>query len=111
MYLSRTVWFSYLCMRCLSSLVKWRRWEASYAPVDPSLLAFSAYLYGGPLTSFFAMTPLVWLFRQMWDVCLPRTQKDGAIEGFLDVLVFTFLMSNIPVMYSRGAVVWNHFRQ
>ncbi|KAG9400951.1 hypothetical protein AC1031_009675 [Aphanomyces cochlioides] len=75
MYLARSVWFAYLCMRGLSSLAKWRRWEASFAPVDPGFLAISAYLYGGPLTSSIAMTPVVWIFRQMWDVCLPRTQK------------------------------------
>ncbi|KAG9400955.1 hypothetical protein AC1031_009679 [Aphanomyces cochlioides] len=35
MYLSRTVWFAYLCMRGLSAVVKWRQWEAWFAPVDP----------------------------------------------------------------------------
>ncbi|CAK4948199.1 unnamed protein product, partial [Aphanomyces euteiches] len=33
------VWFAYLCMRGLSSVVKWRRWEAWFAPVDPGFLA------------------------------------------------------------------------
>ncbi|KAH9121298.1 hypothetical protein LEN26_010735 [Aphanomyces euteiches] len=44
-YLSRTVWCAYLCMRCLSAVIKWRRWEASFAPVDPGFLAISTYLY------------------------------------------------------------------
>ncbi|KAG9400948.1 hypothetical protein AC1031_009672 [Aphanomyces cochlioides] len=64
MYLSRTVWFAYLCMRGLSSLAKWRRWEASFAPVDPGFLAISAYLYGGPLTSFISSTPVMDTYHQ-----------------------------------------------
>ncbi|CAK4286283.1 unnamed protein product, partial [Aphanomyces euteiches] len=38
MYFSRTVWFAYLCMRGFSAVVKWRRWEAGFAPVDPGRL-------------------------------------------------------------------------
>ncbi|CAK4085101.1 unnamed protein product, partial [Aphanomyces euteiches] len=78
-YLSRTVWFAYLCMRVLSAVVKWHRWEASFVPVDPGFLAISAYLYGGPMTSFITMTP-VWLFRQMWHMFLPETLKDKSIQ-------------------------------
>ncbi|CAK4330718.1 unnamed protein product, partial [Aphanomyces euteiches] len=73
------VWFAYLCMRVLSAVVKWHRWEASFVPVDPGFLAISAYLYGGPMTSFITMTP-VWLFRQMWHMFLPETLKDKSIQ-------------------------------
>ncbi|KAG9400959.1 hypothetical protein AC1031_009683 [Aphanomyces cochlioides] len=111
MYLSRTVWFAYLCMRCLSSLVKWRRWEASFAPVDPGFLAITAYVYGGPLTSFITMTPVVWIFRQLWDVLLPQAQKNEGIEGILGIILFALIMSSFPLVYSRGAVLWSHFRQ
>ncbi|KAH9158391.1 hypothetical protein AeNC1_019171, partial [Aphanomyces euteiches] len=111
MYLSRTVWFAYLCMRCLSSLVKWRRWEASFAPVDPGFLAISAYVYGGPMASFIAKTHVAWIFRQLWGVGLPESQKNEAIEGFLAILLFTLMMSNFPLVYSRGLVMWNLFRQ
>ncbi|CAK4329733.1 unnamed protein product [Aphanomyces euteiches] len=77
------VWFAYLCMRGLSSLVKWRRWEASFAPVDPDFLAISAYVYGGPLASCVAMTPVAWIFGHLWDLCLPQAQKNEAIEGIV----------------------------
>ncbi|KAG9400958.1 hypothetical protein AC1031_009682 [Aphanomyces cochlioides] len=87
MYLSRTVWFAYLCMRGVSSLVKWRRWEAWFAPVDPTILAICAYLYGGPMTSLLFMTPVASIFRQTWDVCLTPSLTNEAIEGILGTRV------------------------
>ncbi|CAK4663308.1 unnamed protein product [Aphanomyces euteiches] len=82
-YLSRTVWFAYVCMRGLSALVKWRRWERSFVPVDPGFLAISAYIYGGPLTSLFFTTPVVLVFSRTWGTCLSEEYKDEAIEGIL----------------------------
>ncbi|CAK4533782.1 unnamed protein product, partial [Aphanomyces euteiches] len=82
-YLSRTVWFAYVCMRGLSALVKWRRWERSFVPVDSGFLAISAYIYGGPLTSLFFTTPVVLVFRRTWGTCLSEEYKDEAIEGIL----------------------------
>ncbi|CAK4767865.1 unnamed protein product, partial [Aphanomyces euteiches] len=93
MYLSRTVWFAYLCMRGLSSVVKLRRWEASFAPVDPGFLAIAAYLYGGPVTSLLSRTPVAWLFRQFWGICLPQSQKGQAVESILGTCMQTLNLS------------------
>ncbi|CAK4155132.1 unnamed protein product, partial [Aphanomyces euteiches] len=56
---------------------------ASFAPVDPDFLAISAYVYGGPLASCVAMTPVAWIFGHLWDLCLPQAQKNEAIEGIV----------------------------
>ncbi|KAG9400939.1 hypothetical protein AC1031_009661 [Aphanomyces cochlioides] len=88
MYLSRTVWFAYLCMRGLSSFVKLRRWEASFA-----LTNYKQYL-SGPVTSLLTMTPLAWLFRQFWDVCLPQSQKGQAVESIIETLNLSLALTN-----------------
>ncbi|KAF0730861.1 hypothetical protein Ae201684_011746 [Aphanomyces euteiches] len=67
LYMARYIWFSYLGLRILSSVVKWRRWEATFAPVGPALLAVTAYVYSGPIISVMGMTGHV--------VVLPNRQK------------------------------------
>ncbi|CAK4076346.1 unnamed protein product [Aphanomyces euteiches] len=81
MYMSRCVCFAYLFMRIFSSVIKWRRWEASFAPVDPGLLAITAYIYSGLAISVLGRTRLVWLFYQLWDLFLPYELRDQAFEG------------------------------
>ncbi|KAH9186478.1 hypothetical protein AeNC1_011543, partial [Aphanomyces euteiches] len=109
-YLSRTVWFAYLCMRVLYAVVKWRRWEASFVPVDPGFLAISAYLYGGPMTSFITMTP-VWLFRQMWHMFLPETLKDKSIQCVVVCVAYTMALPQFPLIYSLVASYCSGYRK
>ncbi|CAK4302233.1 unnamed protein product, partial [Aphanomyces euteiches] len=84
MYLSRFVWFTYLGMRALSSLIKWRRWEASYAPVDPAFLAICTYLYNGPGMTLFCTTKMVLMFYDMALHFQPAYLENQAIEGISD---------------------------
>ncbi|CAK4154410.1 unnamed protein product [Aphanomyces euteiches] len=110
MYLFRTVWFAYLGMRGLSSFIKWRRWESSFAPVDPTFLALISYISGGPMTSFITKTPAAWAFRRTLTVLLTESEKEEAVEGILDVLIYTVMMSTGPIIYSRVAVLWRNYR-
>ncbi|KAH9189739.1 hypothetical protein AeNC1_008279, partial [Aphanomyces euteiches] len=57
-YLARSVWYAYFWTRIFSFIIKWRQWEASFAPVDPSLLAMSTYIYSGPVVSLLCGTRL-----------------------------------------------------
>ncbi|KAH9186661.1 hypothetical protein AeNC1_011362, partial [Aphanomyces euteiches] len=97
MYLSRTVWFAYLGMRGLSSFIKWRRWESSFAPVDPTFLALISYISGGPMTSFITKTPAAWAFRRTLTVLLTESEKEEAVEGILGVLIYTVMMPRIQL--------------
>ncbi|KAF0730859.1 hypothetical protein Ae201684_011744 [Aphanomyces euteiches] len=84
-YMSRYVWFSYLGLRILSSFVKWRRWEATYADVDPAFLSISAYIYSGPIISILGTTPIMWLFYQMWSIFVPSALENEAIEAITGI--------------------------
>ncbi|KAH9186360.1 hypothetical protein AeNC1_011666 [Aphanomyces euteiches] len=84
-YMSRYVWFSYLGLRILSSVVKWRRWEATYADVDPAFLSISAYIYSGPIISILGTTPIMWLFYQMWSIFVPSALENEAIEAITGI--------------------------
>ncbi|KAH9079882.1 hypothetical protein Ae201684P_007591 [Aphanomyces euteiches] len=44
-YLSRYVWFAYLGMRIMSSIVKWRQWEASYCRANSTHGDTSRHLF------------------------------------------------------------------
>ncbi|KAF0730862.1 hypothetical protein Ae201684_011747 [Aphanomyces euteiches] len=88
-YLSRYVWLAYLGMRILSSLVKWRRWEASFAPVDPAFLAVCAYVYSGPMMTLMLTTSMVYQSYQMAGLLLPPELENQAIEG----ITGTFLLN------------------
>ncbi|KAH9156119.1 hypothetical protein AeRB84_001939 [Aphanomyces euteiches] len=101
MYLSRFVWFTYLGMRALSSLIKWRRWEASYAPVDPAFLAICTYLYNGPGMTLFCTTKMVLMFYDMALHFQPAYLENQAIEGISAIASMSFLMSILPFIYSR----------
>ncbi|CAK4488231.1 unnamed protein product [Aphanomyces euteiches] len=79
------VCFGFLSKRIFSSVVKWRRWEASFAPVDPALLSICAYLYSGPLLSVMGSTRLVSLFYQLWGIFLPPDRRDQAVEGITGI--------------------------
>ncbi|KAH9125437.1 hypothetical protein AeMF1_003937, partial [Aphanomyces euteiches] len=101
MYLSRFVWFAYLGMRALSSLIKWRRWEASYAPVDPAFLAICTYLYNGPGMTLFCTTKMVLMFYDMALHFQPAYLENQAIEAISAIASMSFLMSILPFIYSR----------
>ncbi|KAF0730860.1 hypothetical protein Ae201684_011745 [Aphanomyces euteiches] len=79
-YISRSVWLSYLGMQILSAIVKWRRWETSYAQVDPAFLAISAYMNSGPILSLMCSTPIVWLFYYMGNFFQSAKSDDEGIE-------------------------------
>ncbi|KAG9405363.1 hypothetical protein AC1031_004470 [Aphanomyces cochlioides] len=76
------VWCAFLFMRIFSIFVKKRRWEASFGPVDPGLLAISAFVYTGPLVSLLGATRMVGLFYVLWSIFLPDELHDQAIECF-----------------------------
>ena len=65
----------------MSFVVKWRRWEASYAPMDPGLLAIGAYIYGGPVISVLGRTQALKLFYFFWSLFLPEAESNQAMEG------------------------------
>ncbi|CAK4676942.1 unnamed protein product [Aphanomyces euteiches] len=111
MYFSRTVWFAYLCMRGLSAVVKWRRWEASFAPVDPGFLAICAYVYGGPMTSAIVFSPMVRLTRKSFSYFLPSALHGQAIESSLITIFFTLAMAQLPLVYSLAATKWSRYKQ
>ncbi|KAG9400895.1 hypothetical protein AC1031_009617 [Aphanomyces cochlioides] len=99
------IWFSYLSLHILSSVVKWRRWEATFAPVDPALLAVTAYVYSGPIISVMGITPVMWLFYQMWSLFLPDSQKYQAAEGITSACIMTSIFGALPLIYSRLSMV------
>ncbi|CAK4699517.1 unnamed protein product, partial [Aphanomyces euteiches] len=111
MYFSRTVWFAYLCMRGLSAVVKWRRWEASFAPVDPGFLAICAYVYGGPMTSAIVFSPMVRLTRKSFSYFLPSALHGQVIETTFLTIFFTLAMAQLPLVYSLAATKWSRYKQ
>ncbi|CAK4419347.1 unnamed protein product, partial [Aphanomyces euteiches] len=105
------VWFAYLCMRGLSAVVKWRRWEASFAPVDPGFLAICAYVYGGPMTSAIVLSPVTWLAKKSYSFFLPSALHGQAIESSLITIFFTLAMAQLPLVYSLAATKWSRYKQ
>ncbi|KAH9140700.1 hypothetical protein AeRB84_015090 [Aphanomyces euteiches] len=93
------VCFGFLSKRIFSSVVKWRRWEASFAPVDPALLSICAYLYSGPLLSVMGSTRLVSLFYQLWGIFLPPDRRDQAVEGITATIAVSVLMCLLPLLF------------
>ncbi|CAK4682129.1 unnamed protein product [Aphanomyces euteiches] len=75
------VWCAYLGMRVMSSVVKWRRWEASFAPIDPSILAIMGYVYTGPMVSILNTPQMVKLYQTTWSTFLPPALEKQAIES------------------------------
>ncbi|CAK4632772.1 unnamed protein product [Aphanomyces euteiches] len=63
----------------------WRRWEATYADVDPAFLSISAYIYSGPIISILGTTPIMWLFYQMWSIFVPSALENEAIEAITGI--------------------------
>ncbi|CAK4227611.1 unnamed protein product, partial [Aphanomyces euteiches] len=105
------VWFAYLCMRGFSAVVKWRRWEAGFAPVDPGFLAICAYVYGGPMTSAIVFSPMVRLTRKSFSYFLPSALHGQVIEvSFLTVL-YALTMAHFPLVYSLAATKWSRYKQ
>ncbi|KAH9140699.1 hypothetical protein AeRB84_015089 [Aphanomyces euteiches] len=86
-YMARFVSFGYFSMRLMSAVIKWRRWEESFAPVDPGLLAIFAYVHCGPIISIMGSTRFVWLLYETWALFLPTTLfvpttlEEQAIDG------------------------------
>ncbi|CAK4577703.1 unnamed protein product [Aphanomyces euteiches] len=70
LYSSRYVWFAYFVMRILSFVAKRQHCEDRFSPLDPTLLAMVAYLYGGPVMSVFDNTRLMAIFHPLWSMLL-----------------------------------------
>ncbi|KAH9185370.1 hypothetical protein AeNC1_012657, partial [Aphanomyces euteiches] len=68
LYSTRFVWFGYFIMLVLSYLVKARRWDLQFVPLDPGILGLGAVLYAGPVFTLIANTQLMVLFHLTWDV-------------------------------------------
>ncbi|KAH9102413.1 hypothetical protein LEN26_015543 [Aphanomyces euteiches] len=80
-YLSRYVWCSYFGVQIMSYVVKRRRWELKFTPLDPALLAIGAFVYCGPVVSILATTKLVWIFYLAWGFFLPSSMRLQATES------------------------------
>ncbi|KAH9103131.1 hypothetical protein LEN26_003757 [Aphanomyces euteiches] len=109
-YLSRCVWFAYLGMRIMLSIVKWRQWEASYAPVDPGLLSIATYIYCGLAMSVIATTRMVWMFYASWYAFLPSSLYSQSVEIITSIVVLTLLMATLPVIFSHSVIVWQRLK-
>ncbi|CAK4208909.1 unnamed protein product [Aphanomyces euteiches] len=81
LYSSRYVWFAYFVMRILSFVAKRQHCEDRFSPLDPTLLAMVAYLYGGPVMSVFDNTRLMAIFHPLWSLFVPASMKYQAIDG------------------------------
>ncbi|KAH9103134.1 hypothetical protein LEN26_015170 [Aphanomyces euteiches] len=108
LYLSRCVWLAYLGMRTMASVVKWRCWEASFACVDPGLLAILAYIYCGPIIALFGTTRLVFIYYVLWNIGLSSDLHGHGVEAITVVVFFTVLMETLPLPYSRLMAWWHH---
>ncbi|KAH9087628.1 hypothetical protein LEN26_019919 [Aphanomyces euteiches] len=75
LYSSRYVWFAYFVMRILSFVAKRQHCEDRFSPLDPTLLALFAYLYGGPVMSVFDNTRLMAIFHPLWSLFVPASMK------------------------------------
>ncbi|KAH9162381.1 hypothetical protein LEN26_000965 [Aphanomyces euteiches] len=80
LYSARFVWSGYFVMRCMSSLVKLLGWEKRFAPIDPGVLGFGAFLYGGPTITAMANTSLMYVFHINWDLFLSSKAQLESIE-------------------------------
>ncbi|KAH9103129.1 hypothetical protein AeMF1_020454 [Aphanomyces euteiches] len=107
-YLSRCVWFAYLGMQIVSFIVKRRRREALYSPVDPGLLAIATYIYYGVIMSAIATTPMAWLFYASWYVFLPSSLNNEATETITGTILVTLVSASLPLLFSRLASLWHH---
>ncbi|KAH9138134.1 hypothetical protein AeRB84_017496 [Aphanomyces euteiches] len=108
LYLSRCVWLAYLGMRTMASVVKWRCWEASFACVDPGLLAILAYIYCGPIIALFGTTRLVFIYYVLWNIGLSSDLHGHGVEAITVVVFVTVLMATLPLPYSRQMAWWHH---
>ncbi|KAH9112900.1 hypothetical protein AeMF1_012830 [Aphanomyces euteiches] len=108
MYLSRYVWFAYLGLRIMSFVVKRRRWESLFAPMDPGLLAIGAYIYAGPIISVLGTTKMAWIFYFMWPFFLPPEMSEQAVEAITVVSFVSVLMMTLPVIASRLFMIWEN---
>ncbi|KAF0725178.1 hypothetical protein Ae201684_016330 [Aphanomyces euteiches] len=87
LYLSRYVWFAYLGMRTMASVVKWRHWESSFACVDPGFLAILAYIYSGPMVTLLGTTRLVSVYYVLWKIGLPLELHDCGTEAITGTII------------------------
>ncbi|CAK5017607.1 unnamed protein product, partial [Aphanomyces euteiches] len=94
------VWQGYLVMRGVSYLTKRRRWEAKFAPIDPGMLGFVAFLYGGPLFTLIGNTSLIAIFHFTWGFFLPSALEMEAIEAISGMIAGALLMQLFPLCFS-----------
>ncbi|KAH9144022.1 hypothetical protein AeRB84_012006 [Aphanomyces euteiches] len=102
------VWFAYLGLRIMSFVVKRRRWESLFAPMDPGLLAIDAYIYAGPIISVLGTTKMAWIFYFMWPFFLPPEMSEQAVEAITVVSFVSVLMMTLPVIASRLFMIWEN---
>ncbi|KAF0726222.1 hypothetical protein Ae201684_015498 [Aphanomyces euteiches] len=100
LYSTRFVWQGYLVMRGVSYLTKRRRWEAKFAPIDPGMLGFVAFLYGGPLFTLIGNTSLIAIFHFTWGFFLPSALEMEAIEAISGMIAGALLMQLFPLCFS-----------
>ncbi|KAF0725179.1 hypothetical protein Ae201684_016331 [Aphanomyces euteiches] len=100
LYLSRCVWLAYLGMRTMASVVKWRRWEASFESVDPGLLAILAYVYSGPIITLMGATRVVSVFHVFWNIGLAPSSYGQGTEAASVVAFLVIVMTTIPLPFS-----------
>ncbi|KAH9136315.1 hypothetical protein AeRB84_018481 [Aphanomyces euteiches] len=103
-YLSRYVWYSYFGVQIMSYVVKRRRWELKFTPLDPALLAIGAYVYCGPVVSILATTKLVWIFYLAWGFFLPSSMRLQATESITGATIMSGIMTTLPLVFSRLSV-------
>ncbi|KAH9099113.1 hypothetical protein LEN26_016327 [Aphanomyces euteiches] len=110
MYLSRSVWCAYFGMRVMSSVAKWRRWEALFAPIDPSILSVVAYIYRAPCyqssTRREARKGLGGEAAARGDLLFSLLHS-----YFVGVISMTLLMTLVPVPFSRLMSLWQRRQQ
>ncbi|KAH9145263.1 hypothetical protein AeRB84_010821 [Aphanomyces euteiches] len=97
LYLTRSVWCGYFAMRCVSYIAKVRRWEHKFAPIDPGVLGFVVFLYGGPIFSLLGNASLMAIFLLMWSCFLPSSLALQAADFAPGVIIGIMLTGCLPV--------------
>ncbi|KAH9116548.1 hypothetical protein AeMF1_009532 [Aphanomyces euteiches] len=86
MYMARTGWIGYFGMKCASMIVKKIKWESSFTPIDPGLMAIAASLNSGPMATLYGMTSLSGMFQVAGELFLPPELKGQAIDATFGLL-------------------------
>ncbi|EQC41787.1 hypothetical protein SDRG_00650 [Saprolegnia diclina VS20] len=99
LYLSRSVWFCYSFLSCTSMLLKKRKREHWFLPLDPTLVAIAAAMVAGPITNINARTPVIHLYIWLFNVV---ASSPHSIETVGAVLCFTIAVGQLPLLAGFG---------